>query len=207
MNTPPQYQPIGGAKHSISVLRWFVYLMLVGLGLFALAALGVTSYLQLSSDTAALRDAVQEASRAEWRKVVALNIGDATFLLVRAGLSCAKIPEEPRAALNSIRACEVGVYEAAGGASADRAVMIARADKAMNRRGWERIVGIRDREDLVAVYVPRKIDSPKNVRGCVLVFDGRQLVVVSAKGNLEPLVELALKQADFHGQLPLLAKR
>ena len=207
MDTPPHYQPIGGAKFSVSALRWFMYLMLVGMGLFVLAALGVMSYLRLSPDTAALRNAVQEVSRAEWRKVVALNIGDATFLLARTGLSVARIPEEPRALLSAIRSCEVGVYETGDGNSADRAAMLIQADKTMNRRGWERIVGVVDGGDLVAVYVPRKMNSPRSVRSCVLVFDERQLVLVSAKGNLEPIIELVLRQKDFRKQLPLLANR
>ena len=207
MNTLSQYQRLPCVRPRISAMRWLAYFLLLGLGLLTLAALAMTSYLRLGSDTAALRDAARATSRAEWRKVVALNIGEATFLLARAGLSFAKIPDEPRVALSSIRACEVGVYAACNSGSADRASMLARADQAMNCRGWERIVGVLDRENLVAVYVPRKMASPKTVRACVLVLDGRQLVVVSAKGNLEPVIQLALKRANFRERIPLLAKR
>jgi hypothetical protein len=206
MNIPPRYPPARVAARSNAMLRWFFYLMLAGLLLLVLAVVGVTSYLRLGADTAALRDAAQETSRAEWRKIIAVNIGDATCLLARAGLSFAKIPEEPCAAIRALRACEVGVFESCGANSPDRGAMLTQADKAMSRRGWERVVGVMDGKDLVAVYVPRTMASPKRVRACILVLDGRQMVVVSAKGNLEPVIELALRRTDFCEQIPLLAK-
>jgi hypothetical protein len=47
-----------------------------------------------------------------------------------------------------------------------------------------------DGEDAVAVFAPAKTDSLRNVRACVFVMADEQLVVVSARGNLEPLAEL-----------------
>jgi hypothetical protein len=49
----------------------------------------------------------------------------------------------------------------------------------------------------VAVYVPRKGLTTSRVKCCVLVLNGRDLVVVRASGNLDPLLEIAGKNFDL----------
>jgi hypothetical protein len=47
----------------------------------------------------------------------------------------------------------------------------------------------------LGVYVPATLPHGR-VRVSVLVLDDRQLVVVSARGNVEPLLELAMREAQ-----------
>jgi hypothetical protein len=102
----------------------------------------------------------------------------------------------------------VGVYQLASGKpSPNRAVMLAAADSAMAARGWERVVGVMDGHDLVAIYLPGKSISPRRVKCCVMVFDGKELVLVSARGNLEPLLQYAFAQPGFCDQIRHLAQR
>jgi len=84
--------------------------------------------------------------------------------------------------------------------------MLAAADSAMTARGWERLVGIIDGRNLVTVYFPQKI-SVHRLKCCVMVFDGKELVLVSAQGNPEPLLEYALAQPGLDDQIRLLAQR
>ena len=102
----------------------------------------------------------------------------------------------------------MGVYQLASGTrSPDHATMLAAADSAMSARGWERVVGVMDGHDLVAVYLPKENSSARRVKCCVMVFDGKEMVLVSAQGNLEPLLQYALTQPNFCAQLQHLAQR
>lgn len=84
--------------------------------------------------------------------------------------------------------------------------MLAAADSAMTARGWERAVGVADGRNLVTVYFPKKI-SVQRLKCCVMVFDGKELVLVSAQGNPEPLLEYALAQPGVDDQMRWLARR
>ena len=70
--------------------------------------------------------------------------------------------------------------------------MLAASDAAMTARGWDRVVGVMDGPDLVTVYLPEKIASARRMKCCLMVFDGQEMVVVSARANLEPLLKYAL---------------
>jgi hypothetical protein len=61
----------------------------------------------------------------------------------------------------------------------------------MAARGWDRIVGVVHENDLVMIYMPHKRVTARNIKCCVAVFSGRDLVVVSARGNVQPLLALA----------------
>ena len=100
-----------------------------------------------------------------------------------------------------MRAAEVGVYKLREGpVPEDHGAILRRADQAMTRRGWVRVVGVSHDRELVAVYMPRKGASPRNLKCCVMVFNGRELVVAAARGNLEPLWAIAGKhlESGFH---------
>ncbi|MGH7967363.1 MAG: hypothetical protein ACREIC_01410, partial [Limisphaerales bacterium] len=91
--------------------------------------------------------------------------------------------------------------------SVARGVILDRADKAMTRRGWVRVVGVIQENQLVAVYLPRNGISSSRMKACVAVLDGRDLVVVSARGNLEPLMDIVEKHLDHDAHGHLLAWR
>ena len=171
-------------------------------------AVEVVSCFHLSSDTKALRNSLIKSSGVEWRRRIALNAGGLPLSAVRAGLSFVKLDAGARAALQSVRSAEVGVYQLPSGAKPpDRAAMLAAADAAMAGRGWDRVVGVMDGQDLVAVYLPDEIASARRMKCCVMVFDGREMVVVSARANLEPLIEYALAQPDVAAKVRSLVRR
>jgi hypothetical protein len=178
---------------------------LVALGVIVL---GVASYFHLSSDTRALRNGLMEASGVEWRQQIGLNIGSVTLGVVRAGLSFAPLDSEARAAVQAVRGVEVGIYEPVSGTKpSDCAAMLAVADKVLNARGWERVVGVLNGEELVSVYIPAKTISARRMKCCVMVFDGRQMVVASVRADLEPLLECLRNQTDIRAKVRSLAVR
>jgi hypothetical protein len=178
--------------------------------LLVLLAAGVASCFRLGSDARALRNELIKSSGVEWRQQIALNAGRLTLGAVRAGLSCAKLKLDPeaRAALQSLRTAGVGVYQLPSGTPPpDRAAMLAAADSTMTARGWERVVGVMDGQDLVTVYLPEKNVSVHRLKCCVMVFDGEEMVLVFAQGNLEPLLKYALDQPGLCAQARRLAQR
>jgi hypothetical protein len=82
--------------------------------------------------------------------------------------------------------------------SADHAKLLIEADKAMSKRGCDRIVGVIDDNQLVAVYAPRDQSSHRNLSFSVMVLTGRELVCATARGNLEPVLQLAYSKSQEH---------
>ena len=160
---------------------------------------GIASYLHLRSSTQALRSAVMESVPGQWHKRFAVNVGCLTLGLVRFGSSFFHLPPEPRAALQALSHGEVGVYHLEEPTSSpDYAVILKTADKSMRRRGWERIVGVAQGGQFVAVYAPGNV-GVKDMSCCVAVLNDRDLVIVSARGNISPLLNLARRRLNDHG--------
>ena len=169
---------------------------------------GVTSYFRLSSDTKALRNGLIKSSGVQWRQRIALNVGGLTLGAVRTGMSFAPLDAKARAALEAVRGAEVGIYQLASGAEPpDCATMLAAADTAMIARGWDRVVGVIDGDNLVTVYISEKTTSARRMECCVMVFDGRQMVLVSARSNLETLLHIALEETSVRHKGGFLSRR
>jgi hypothetical protein len=165
-------------------------------GIYAVAILGavrVVSFFRLSPDGRAVRESIVRAGGASWHKKVEISAGAVSVGLARFGLSFVdQIPREARTALQALKGAEVGVYErSAAGDMGSRSSMLTAADRAMTDRGWERVVGVMDRHDLVLVYVPKDLRSARRTRVCVAVVNERDLVVAVARADLEPLLQLA----------------
>jgi hypothetical protein len=186
---------------------WLWGLLLTPVVLLALLGAGVANCFRLGADARAARDALIKASGVEWRPQIVLDAGWLTLGAVRAGLSCVRLDPAARAALQSVEAAGVGVYQwPAGKPPPNRATMLASADSAMAARGWERVGGGIDGRDLVAVYFPSEV-SARRLRCCVLVFDGKELVLVSAQGNPLPLATYKLAQPGLGAHTRWLAQR
>jgi hypothetical protein len=169
--------------------------ILVGI---SVVVLGIASYFRLSPETNALRESAMGGVNGTWNKTIALNIGFFTTGLVRAGSHLFKLAPEPRAALDTLQGAEVGVYKLQADAGwVDHRAILAHADREMSARRWDRVVGVSREHELVAVYVPKRGLSSRRMRCCVLVLQDRDLIVVGASGNLDPLLQLAQQHLDF----------
>jgi hypothetical protein len=174
-------------------------LAIVPLLVLGLLAVGLAGYLRLGSDARVLRDSVAKATAAELSRKVELSVGWFTLWLVRAGLSLADLNPVARAAVDTVGGAEVGVYQLGRQARPlDYGSVLEAADKMMAEHGLYRVVGVAGQAEVVGVYVPTALPRGHTLRVCVLVLDARQLVVVSALANVEPLMELAMRQARLH---------
>jgi hypothetical protein len=174
--------------------------------LLLLLGAGVASLFYLGSDFRALRNGLIKSSGVAWRQQFALNACYPVLGTVRAGLSLVELDPGARAALQSVQTAGVGVYQLASEApQPDRAAMLAAADSAMTARGWERVVGVLGAHNLVAVYMPETSVSVHHLKCCVMVFDGREMVLVSVQGNPQALLKYAMEQTTYRPQMPSLA--
>lgn len=164
-----------------------------------IAAAGValvcaTGCFRVSSDTRALRDAGLEIAGEGAQEQIELGVGFFTVGLAKLGAKFLELPPEAKIVMDSVRGAECSIYELQRHKS-NLAAVLARADKAMQKRGRERILGVIDGRELVAVYIPRSMKSHRDLDVSVLVLNQEQLVCVSARGDMEPLLQVALEKA------------
>ncbi|HUP88942.1 MAG TPA: hypothetical protein VM100_06320 [Longimicrobiales bacterium] len=185
------------AAHSGPRRRPFWRWVLIGFGLCCFS-LAVVAYnlVTLSSEATALRKELASALTQRAHTRVQVSVGPILLSAVRAGLSFIDdIPADARLAMRGVERASVGVYALDDRLSpADSTRMFTAADKLMARRGWSRVVGVKDRETVVLVYVPIEQNEKTTERVCVAVCADKNLIVVSGKLRFEPLVQLALQQ-------------
>lgn len=168
----------------------------------ALLAVGVVRSFGLGPDAAALRDVATRSHGTGWQRKIEVGVGSVTVGVARTALAFLPIEPEVRTALRTFRGGSVGVYQRSSSPKkVNRADLLESADQVMRKRGWERMVGVRNRDELVAVYVPQGTTSPRNARVCVLVVNRDEMVIASVRSDLEPLLELARDHAGKNGKL------
>ncbi len=172
---------------ALPVLVLVVGLSAVPSGLIFLACRSVRS---VTDDSRVVRQALLKAGDAEWTPTIELGVGGGVLGLARRGLGFADLPPEARAVVNAVRGADVGIYRLTKGGR-NRVALLEATDRGMSDRGWERVVGVISGSELVAAYLPRDLKSGRDLRLCVMVLDGEEMVVVGARGNLEPLLKLA----------------
>ena len=184
------------------LLQMLALTFALGLLLLGLAVFGVATFLRLDSDERALRNGLLSAAAGGWERKIEINLGAFTVGLARAGLLLAPLEPQAQEALNCLRAGEVGIYQLEEPKGRmNRAAMLGAADRVMKRRGWERLVGVLEADDLVAVYLPRKVPESNELRICVVVMDKDQLIVASARADVEALQALIAKNNDVANML------
>lgn len=195
MNTLPMNPPIPSAPARPK--RWGV----VKVGFLVILAMfcSWTVYgMVFNGDIKAARKAVASSVPGEWDKKFDFGVGPIILGLARTVVSFIdQVPPEARVALRSIKGAGVSIYHLHDGAERpSRASIMSNADKTMARRGWERIVGVTSERDVVAVYTPSSMTSIENTSVCVLVNNGNDLIVVSARANLDDILKLAMDRVN-----------
>jgi len=164
-----------------------------------LLSISLSGCFKVSSDVGALRDSVMKTVSATQEGQIEVGVGPLTLNLARAGLAFVDLEPEVRTALHVVRSAEVGVYKLRNKRQRlNHAAMLSAADKTMTDRGWDRVVGVMNPRELVAVYVPRQVRSTRNMKVCLVVLNEQDLVVASARSDLEPLMEIAWNRANLH---------
>ena len=186
-------------------IRATLLVILIGIVLLPIAlVVGAVACFLPGGEVRALRHSVGQALGSAPDRRIEFAVRAPVLSLARLGLRFADVPPEARTALASIRGVEVGIYETHGARSReDRARLLPLAESAMNRRGWDRVVGVLDGEAVVAVFMPRQGSSPHDLRLAVMVFNPEQTVVATVRGDAFPLANLGFAKLHEHLPFPL----
>jgi hypothetical protein len=170
----------------------------------AAVVLWVLGSLRLSGDARALRDSLRSPGMVVYDKRIEVNAGWVATGLLRTGLEFAHLDDEARAALDSFRSAEAGVYQRRFNRyDQDEPRDFTAADAAMERRGWERLLGVVQEDTFVAIYTPRRAAWNGDVKVCFAVIHDGKMVVGSARANPEALARLALEKSKFGSKQPM----
>lgn len=164
------------------------------LGLFLLLLLGggllAWSFLP-GGEVRAMRRALDDAEAPPAKTKVAFGVGWPALAVARLVTAFADVEADARLALRSVRRADVSVQELDNELNRDqRLTLLESVDRSLERKGWERIVGVLEEEETVGVYLSTKSSSADDLRVAVLVLNGRELVSVAVRCDVEPLIEL-----------------
>lgn len=182
-----------------SGLAWWHWLLAVGL--FLVAGGGFLAWRTLTPvrEASALRDALGAAGGLRGDASLQLNVGALPMVVARLGARFLPLPPEACVALRTLRGASLGIYPGTSGVRG--AALLEAADRGLTKRGWERVVGVVDGGQVVGVYLPRDLSSHRRIRVAVFVQSREQLVVVTARANLEPLLAWIRQQTGAGGRL------
>lgn len=187
--TPPLASAPG--KRRRRVWPWVVGLFLSPFVVLGLAAF---SFLTLDSDAAALRRHVMRATDSQWHTRIQVSVGRLTLGTVRAALGFVRDNDhinDARLALRAVNCASVGVYSLTSGAGSwSGEILLAETDRAMQGRGWSRLVGITGRDEIVLVYAEDNRSGSGPIELCLAVVQARELVVVSTSVDAAALGDL-----------------
>lgn len=182
---------------------WLWVLGFAGLCVAPFLVLGAValSYVTLNRDARTLRNHVMAATDVDWEPKVQMSVGSLTLGAVRHGLGFVDGNgdiDKARDALRAVKHASVGVYERAGGrgkVTMNRQEFFADTDRAMQNRGWTRMVGVIDGKESVLIYVQEQENDDKPIDLCVAVVSDKELVVASTTIDARALSELVVKHA------------
>ena len=180
------------------VWRWVLVAAGLCLAPFVLLGAIALSYLTLDSDVRTLRKHVMAATDAQWHTKVQMSVGRTTLGAIGQGLRFVdhKDMDDARLALRAVKHASVGVYERTSGeANWSREKLFADTDRAMQRRGWTRLVGVAERKETVLIYVQDEFKDDEPLEICLAVVDDREMVVVSTCVDPRVVGELVERHA------------
>lgn len=190
VEAPPVIRGKRGKRNWI----WPTVAVVVALPFVALNVLVVClcSYLHVGAETKLLRNIVLDTADVAPRTKIQGSVGPLTCGFARAALSFVDLPPEAQAAVRTIKRAEFSFCKLAVSAE-DRRAMIAKSEQAMTARGWERAVCVQNSDATVSVFVREQRRSGQ-LRVAFVVLAGRDLVVGSVSGDVQPLLDLALER-------------
>lgn len=160
----------------------------VAVGAICLAI--IADFLVPGSEIRALQASTAEARLPGCHKLFGVSAGSCTLGLGSWAVRFTDAPAEVQTALKTVRGVDFALY-GLGKAPAGRDLdtLVKEADRRMEKQGWERAVLVRERGNLVAIYNKTNVRRAEDLRVCVLVVEDREIVMVSARADLRPVIQ------------------
>lgn len=184
--------PLPPAPGSRPLSGWSIFfrlLLVAAITGTALVLFAAWSFLP-RGDVRQLRRLALSHLSGDWHKQVELRVGGAICSVGQFAAAIAGAPAEAQVALGCLDSAEVSVHHCDSSAAGDASAgpLLAAAVTEMRERGWDPVVTVRDHGDTVAVFT--RDDGIEHLRVCVLVLDGRDLVIATCRARPAPLLKL-----------------
>lgn len=99
--------------------------------------------------------------------------------------------------LASVSDVQIGIYNRKTKTDFSTASLMRKVDSRMNSKGWKYIVKAYEENEMTAVYL--NSDSEIMLKEIfILSIDNSEIVIVQVKGDLEKLIETAIKEHGIH---------
>lgn len=145
-----------------------------------------------------LRPVVASAEPGRWVEKLELSVTGRVFPMVGLGMKLTSVDPRVARLIRGAREVAVQVYERRSGPvvaltdgipGAQRLLESVSAE--LSGMQWERVVAVLDGAQAVGVFLPAGWDGVGDVTCCLLVREAKDLVLVSARMDPRPLIELA----------------
>jgi len=180
---------------------WFLLAALAAL--IALPIYAVSSLLHIRPETRIVRSAAMEAvaPQSDWHRQIEINVGPVGLGLARlvtAFVDVNDVDEIAYTALSAIHNVQVSVYQSRGPSGMNGRAAFQSAAAAMGGQSWQRVVGVLDGDDTVAVFVPSDLDAEGSIEVCVVVCSEDTLVIAATRADLDALAPLIAQVTARH---------
>lgn len=184
---PPQ--PVR-ARRGLRLGHWALVLFAA---MSIVAVLEAASIFRLNRQASEVRDLIGLAVSGETSTQVQFSVGSGVLGLARFVVGFIDdVPAEALRAMAAVDSASVGVYRLHETPSIEERIAIMnRTAENMTEDGWYRVVAVHDDDELVMIFAPDADMAAGNLQLCIVVCDQNDLVVVSARGDVEPLRDIA----------------
>jgi len=192
MNTNSPSRNRGG------ILKFFLLLMMIGLVFVVSVGAMIYASVRPGNDFRAVQNIVLDELPQKPNIRVSVRAPELLVSLARFGLSFVDdIDDEARQAIRAVHGGQVGVFQLPNPVPrAGKLQIMKRVDESMSQNEWTRVAAVVDRDQMVLVYAPEDLNNPGVVEVLTLVLNNNELVIVSVKGDLRPIYEIARSHLD-----------
>ncbi len=166
----------------------------LALGLILIVSLSFTGCLGVNGEFRTVRNHVLSNIEMDVNRDIELSIGPALISFASLFVSFAETDEPVDEMLRQIKRVQVGVYEVREVFTdkVNSSVVTALTDL-MSEKGWKYIVKSRDHNEIATVFVrSEEVDELSEM--FVVAVSGEEIVFVHIEGELEDLIEIAVRE-------------
>ncbi|MBI9071206.1 MAG: DUF4252 domain-containing protein [Melioribacteraceae bacterium] len=158
----------------------------------------------VNRDFKKIRNQVTNAFDSELSREFEFGFGSASILLASMFVNFAEPDEEIDigSMVGQLSRVQVGVYRCSDNNSdmSPNRKIINTLNDSMKENGWQYLVKSHSSRELALVYV--KQDETESLRQMfVIALDGRELVMVEIHGDLDEMIEIAIRSQGLHFQV------
>lgn len=188
------------------ILKLLLVLIAVVMTGLLLLGFAVVRTLTPGQEVRVVRNEIRDLFKTSFQSRIEISAKPWMVGLARLGLGFAPIEPRAKTAMGAVRGADVGVYRLNSTPVREEfPTLIDTISGHLEKKDWERVVTVLDREEIVLVFSQMNGSDPTDVQVLTVVLNGEELVIVSGRGNLLPLMDLVDEQLKEHLPRPALA--